>query len=604
MTEAKIVFGNEGRVRILRGADALANAVKVTLGPRGRNVLLDRDLGGPQVTKDGATIAARIEFADKFANMGARFLREVAVETGSSAGDGATTATVLANSILQGGVRAVAADLGALGVKRGIELAVDQVVARVQAAAKPIAGNEQIAQIATITANGDAQIGRLIADAMAATGEQGEIFVETGQATDDRLETLNGMWFDRGYISRVFVTDEANLTAELRNPLILIYGKKISSLDGFMPFLDRAIEKKRPLLIIAEDVENEALTTLVVNRQQGGLKVVAVKAPGFSDHRREALEDLAILTGARVVLGEPGLDLADATPEFMGTANSVRATVGKTTIIGGGGSDTAVQARCDQLRYTLQRTKSDQEHKTLRRRLAKLTSTIAYIHVGGFTETEIGERKARVDQALRSARTALDSGFVAGGGAALLHAAKSLDGLVGDDCDEFAGIQIARPLEQPVCQIANGVHGAAPLLVADVVVVEKVEQPVCQIANNAGADAKMVIGRIAASSDTNFGFDAASLAFGDVVQGGVIDPANVVCTALQRAASVAAPLLVADVVVVEKVVKKIPRHPFACKCSDHDHHHYAGDPYHEHHHAHPNTPTLSTGHGHGHGHSH
>lgn len=577
MTEAKIVFGNEGRVRILRGADALANAVKVTLGPRGRNVLLDRDLGGPQVTKDGATIAARIEFADKFANMGARFLREVAVETGSSAGDGATTATVLANSILQGGVRAVAADLGALGVKRGIELAVDQVVARVQAAAKPIAGNEQIAQIATITANGDAQIGRLIADAMAATGEQGEIFVETGQATDDRLETLNGMWFDRGYISRVFVTDEANLTAELRNPLILIYGKKISSLDGFMPFLDRAIEKKRPLLIIAEDVENEALTTLVVNRQQGGLKVVAVKAPGFSDHRREALEDLAILTGARVVLGEPGLDLADATPEFMGTANSVRATVGKTTIIGGGGSDTAVQARCDQLRYTLQRTKSDQEHKTLRRRLAKLTSTIAYIHVGGFTETEIGERKARVDQALRSARTALDSGFVAGGGAALLHAAKSLDGLVGDDCDEFAGIQIVR---------------------------RALEQPVCQIANNAGADAKMVIGRIAASSDTNFGFDAASLAFGDVVQGGVIDPANVVCTALQRAASVAAPLLVADVVVVEKVVKKIPRHPFACKCSDHDHHHYAGDPYHEHHHAHPNTPTLSTGHGHGHGHSH
>ena len=577
MTEAKIVFGNEGRVRILRGADALANAVKVTLGPRGRNVLLDRDLGGPQVTKDGATIAARIEFADKFANMGARFLREVAVETGSSDGDGATTATVLANSILQGGVRAVAADLGALGVKRGIELAVDQVVARVKAAAKPIAGNEQIAQIATITANGDAQIGRLIADAMAATGEQGEILVETGQATDDRLETVGGMWFDRGYVSRVFVTDEANLTAELRNPLILIYGKKISSLDGFMPFLDRAIEKKRPLLIIAEDVENEALTTLVVNRQQGGLKVVAVKAPGFSDHRREALEDLAILTGARVVLGKPGLDLADATPKFMGTAKSVRATVGKTTIIGGGGSDTAVQARCDQLRYTLQRTKSDQEHKTLRRRLAKLTSTIAYIHVGGFTETEIGERKARVDQALRSARTALDSGFVAGGGAALLHAAKSLDGLVGDDCDEFAGIQIVR---------------------------RALEQPVCQIANNAGADAKMVIGRIAASSDTNFGFDAASLAFGDVVQGGVIDPANVVCTALQRAASVAAPLLVADVVVVEKGVKKIPRHPFACKCSDHDHHHYAGDPYHEHHHAHPNTPTLSTGHGHGHGHSH
>ena len=575
MTEAKIVFGDEGRVRILRGADALANAVKVTLGPRGRNVLLDRELGGPQVTKDGATIAARIEFADKFANMGARFLREVAVETGSSAGDGATTATVLANSILQGGVRAVAADLGALGVKRGIEQAVDQVVARVKAAANPVSDNEQIAQIATITANGDAQIGQLIADAMAATGEYGEILVEAGRATDDRLETVGGMWFDRGYVSRVFVTDEANLTAELRNPLILIYGKKISNLDGFLPFLDRAIERKRPLLIIAEDVENEALTTLVVNRQQGGLKVVAVKAPGFSDHRREALEDLAILTGARVILGESGLDLADATPDFMGTATSVRTTVGKTTIIGGGGTDAAVRARCDQLRYTLQRTKSDQEHKTLRRRLAKLTSTIATIHVGGFTETEIGERKARVEQALKSAKAACDSGFVAGGGAALLHAAKALDGFVGADCDEFAGIQIVR---------------------------RALEQPVCQIAHNAGADAKTVVGRITASSDTNFGFDATALAFGDVVHGGVIDPANVVCMALQRAASVAAPLLVADAVVAEKVVKKIPRHPFACKCSDHDHHHYAGDPYHEHHHAHPNTPTLATGHGHGHVH--
>ena len=560
VAEARIVFGDEGRLRIMRGADALANAVKVTLGPRGRNVLLDRDLGGPLVTKDGATIAARIEFADKFANMGARFLREVAVETGSSTGDGATTATLLANSILQGGVRAVAAGLGALGVQRGIELAVEQVVARIQAAACPISDNEQIAQIATITANGDARIGRLIADAMAATGAYGEILVEAGRATDDRLETLSGMWFDRGYVSRVFVTDEANLTAELRNPLILIYGKKISTLDGFMPFLDRAIEKKRPLLIIAEDVENEALTTLVVNRQQGGLKVVAVKAPGFSDHRREALEDLAILTGAKVVLGEPGLDLADATPDFMGTAKSVRATVGKTTIIGGGGVDLTVQARCDQLRYTLERTKSDQEHKTLRRRLAKLTSSIAIIHVGGFTETEIGERKARIDQALRSARTALESGFVAGGGAALLHAAKSLDGMVGKDCDEFAGIQIVR---------------------------RALEQPAGQIANNAGANAKMVIGRITASPDTSFGFDASTLAFGDVVQRGVIDPVNVVCMALQRAASVAARLLVAEAVVAEKVVKKIPRHPFACKCSDHDHHHYEGDPYHKHHHAHP-----------------
>ncbi|MCZ6590075.1 MAG: chaperonin GroEL [Alphaproteobacteria bacterium] len=547
---------------MLRGADALANAVKVTLGPRGRNVLLETDNEGPRVTKDGATIAGQIEFSDKLANIGVRLLREVALETGSIAGDGTSTATVLANSILLAGVRAVAADLGATGVKHGIELAVDTVVAHIQAAARPVSQNEQIAQIATITANGDDRIGRLIADAVAATGEHGEILVEEGRATDDRLETISGMWFDRGYVSRHFVTDEAKLSAELRNPLILIYGRKISSLDGFVPFLDRAIEQKRPLLIIAEDVENEALTTLVVNRREGGLKVVAVKAPGFSEHRREALEDLAILTGAKVVLGEPGLDLVDATPDFMGRAKSVRVTVNKTTIIGGGGEDRAIQARCSQLRYTLQKTKSDQERKTLRRRLAKLTSTVAFINVGGFTETEIKEKKGRIDKALRSASAALDDGFVAGGGAALLHAAKSLDGLVGSDCDEYAGIQIVR---------------------------RALEQPAYQIAANAGADGRMVVAQIAASPDTSYGFDARSLKFCDLVKIGVIDPASVVCTALQRAASIAVLLLVTEAAVAIKPVKKIPRHPFACKCSDHDHHHYPGDPYHEHHHAHPHS---------------
>jgi chaperonin GroEL len=559
VSNAKIVFGGAARVQMMRGADALASAVKVTLGPRGRNVLLQTDFDAPQVSKDAATIAERIEFADKFANMGARFLRQVAMETGQSAGDGASTATLLANSILRGGVQAVGADLGALGIKRGIEKAVEAVVAHIRASAKPITDTTQIAQIATITANGDDKIGRLIADAVAATGEHGEILVEAGRATDDRLETLSGMWFDRGYVSRAFVTDETDLSAELRNPLILIYGTKISSLDGLMPFLDRAIEKKRPLLIIAEDVEHEALTTLVVNRQEGGLKVVAVKAPGFSDHRREALEDLAILTGAKVVLGERGLDLVDASPDFMGSAKSVKVKVDKTTIIGGGGADAAVAARCEAMRYTLARTKSDQERRTLRTRLAKLTSTIAYIHVGGFTETEIQERKGRVDKALRAARTALDGGFVAGGGAALLHAAKSLDGLAGDDCDEFAGIQIVR---------------------------RALEEPVGQIADNAGADGNQVVSQIMESDDAGFGFNAKSLAFGNIVEGGVIDPASVVCLALQRAASVAAPLLVTEAVIAEKVVKKMPRHPFACKCSDHDHHHYPGDPYHEHHHTH------------------
>lgn len=562
VTGSNIVFGGAARSQMLRGADALANAVKVTLGPRGRNVLLETDNEGPQVTKDGATIAGQIEFSDKLANIGVQLLREVAVETGLIAGDGTSTATVLANSILLAGARAVAADLGAIGVKHGIELAVDTVVAHIQATARPVSQNEQIAQIATITANGDDRIGRLIADAVAATGEHGEILVEEGRATDDRLETISGMWFDRGYVSRHFVTDEAKLSAELRNPLILIYGRKISSLDGFVPFLDRAIEQKRPLLIIAEDVESEALTTLVVNRREGGLKVVAVKAPGFSEHRREALEDLAILTGAKVVLGEPGLDLVDATPDFMGRAKSVRVTVDKTTIIGGGGEDRAIQARCGQLRYTLQKTKSDQERKTLRRRLAKLTSTVAFINVGGFTETEIKEKKGRIDKALRSASAALDDGFVAGGGAALLHAAKSLDGLVGSDCDEYAGIQIVR---------------------------RALEQPAYQIAANAGADGRMVVAQIAASPDTSYGFDARSLEFCDLVKIGIIDPASVVCTALQRAASIAVLLLVTEAAVAKKPVKKIPRHPFACKCSDHDHHHYPGDPYHEHHHAHPHS---------------
>lgn len=559
MTEAKIVFGDAARVRMMHGANALTNAVKVTLGPRGRNVLYNTALEGPQVTNDGAIVAGQIEFSDKFANMGARLLREVAAETGARTGDGTSTATILANAILLGGIRAVASDLGAIGVKRGIDLAVDTVVAHIRAAAQPISENAQIAQIATIASNGDPEIGTIIADAVAATGEHGDIFVEEGRATTDKLELFNGMWFDRGYVSRKFVTDEATLTAELRNPLILIYGKKMSTLDGLLPYLDRAIERKRPLLIIAEDVENEALTTLVVNREEGGLKVVAVKAPGFSEHRREALEDLALLTGSQVILGEDGLDLAQASPDYMGTAKKVRITVDKTTIIGGAGTAKKVQARCDQLHYTLQRTKSDQERKTLRRRIAKLTSSVAFIAAGGFSEIEIKEKKARIDKTLRAVKSAIDDGFVSGGGAALVHATKSLDGLAGTDCDEYAGIQIVR---------------------------RALTQPASQIAENAGADSNGVVREIIASTDTNYGFDARSLTFGDVVDSGVIDPASVVCMALVRAASVAGPLVVTEAAVAEKKEKKMPRHPFACKCSDHDHQHYPGDPYHEHHHDH------------------
>ena len=557
LSNSNIIFGNQGRASLLSGANALTEVIKVTLGPAGRNVLIEQKLGAGQVTRDGATIASQISFSNKFINIGANIIRQVAKQTEEVSGDGATTATLLANSMLSDGIKAIAADLNAIHVKRGIDYAVSKVVEDIRKNSNSINSNAQIAQIATNTANGDSSVGNLIADAYNETGINGEILIEMGQSTEDRIEIKKGMWFDRGYISRKFVTNEATLCAELKNPLILIYGKKISNLEGFMPFLDRAVEEKRPLLIIAEDVENEALTTLVVNRQEGGLKVVAVKAPGFSEHRRNLLEDIAILTGGKVILGEPGLGLADASINDLGGAKTVKVTSNKTSIIDGEGSDNKIHKRCKTLQYTLKNSKKEQEQKTLKTRIAKLSSSVAYIYVGGFSETEIKERKEIFIKALSSVKSVLNSGYVVGGGVALINSIKLLDTMIGKNCDEFAGIQIVK---------------------------NALKKPIMQISHNAGADSNQVINRVLESSNKYFGFDAKSLKYKNLVKSGIIDPTNIVCTALIQAASIAGHLILSEVIISEKPLKKIPRHPFACKCSDHDHHHYPGDPYHEHHH--------------------
>tara|TARA_B110000196_G_scaffold50325_1_gene41024 strand:+ start:5455 stop:7131 length:1677 start_codon:yes stop_codon:yes gene_type:complete len=557
LSNSNIIFGNEGRASLLSGANALTEVIKVTLGPAGRNVLIEQKLGIGQVTKDGATIASQISFSNKFVNIGANIIRQVAKQTKEASGDGATTATLLANSMLGDGIKAIAADLNAIQVKRGIDYAVSKVVEDIRKNSNSIESNAQIAQIATNTANGDSYIGKLIADAYTETGVNGEILIEMGQSTDDRLEIKKGMWFDRGYISRKFVTNEATLCAELKNPLILIYGKIISNLEGFMPFLDRATKEKRPLLIIAEDVENEALTTLVVNRQEGGLKVVAVKAPGFSEHRRNLLEDIAILTGGEVILGEPGLGLADASTNVLGGAKTVKVTSSKTSIIDGEGSNNKIHKRSETLQYILKNSKKEQEQKTLKTRIAKLSSSVAYIYVGGFSETEIKERREKFIKALNSVKSVLNSGYVVGGGVALINAIKSLDKMIGNNCDEFAGIQIVK---------------------------NALKKPIMQISQNAGADSNQVISRVLESNNKYFGFDAKSLKYKNLVKCGIIDPTNIVCTSVIQAASIAGHLILSEVIISEKPVKKIPRHPFACKCSDHDHHHYPGDPYHEHHH--------------------
>lgn len=558
MSNSNIIFGNQGRASLLSGANALTKVVKVTLGPGGRNVLIEQELGIGQATKDGATIASQISFSDKFINIGANIIRQVARKTEEISGDGATTATVLANSMLRDGIKAIASDLNAIHVKRGIDYAVSKVVEDIRKNSLSIENNAQIAQIATNTANGDSSVGKLIADSYTKTGEDGEILIEMGQSTEDKIEIKKGMWFDRGYISRKFVTDESTLCAELKNPLILIYGKKISNLEGFMPFLDRAVEEKRPLLIIAEDVENEALTTLVVNREIGGLKVVAVKAPGFSEHRRNLLEDIAILTGGEVILGEPGLGLANASTNVLGGAKTVKVTSTKTSIIDGGGSNNKIQKRCKTLQYALKNSENKQEQKTLKTRIAKLSSSVAYIYVGGFSEVQIKERREIFIKSLRSVKSVLKSGYVVGGGVALINAIKSLDKMVGKDCDELAGIQLVK---------------------------NALKKPIMQISQNAGADSNQVISRVLENNNKYFGFDAKSLKYKNLVKSGIIDPTNIVCTSLIQAASIAGHLILSEVVISEKPVKKIPRHPFACKCSDHDHHHYPGDPYHEHHHA-------------------
>ncbi|MCH2549206.1 MAG: molecular chaperone GroEL [Alphaproteobacteria bacterium] len=564
MTKENVKLNRNKRSIIANGAAILSNAVGVTLGPAGSNVLVERELGPPQVTNDGSVIASQIEFSNNYESIGARLLREVARETGSVARDGTTTAVLLANSIFSEGLRAVEAGLDPIGIKRGIDMAVSKSLKHISASAQPVNKNSQVTEIAITASNNDSKIGKAIAKAYSKTGEFGEIFVKSGNSVKDQIEINNGMWFDRGYISRAFVTNESDLSAELRNPLILLYGKKIKTLEGFIPFLDAAIEKKRPLLIIAEDIEQEVLATLVINREKGGLKVVAVKSPGFSERRREMLDDIAIITGAKVISGEPGLDLMNSSPDQMGTAGTVRITASKTIIIEGGGSLKNINNRCKLLSNYLEKSDSIEEREFFSRRIAKLKSSIVNINVGGFTEQEITERTERYNKALMAVAQAKTKGFVVGGGVIYLRASSLLGSLKGEDCEEQIGINIVR---------------------------RALLKPCCQILENAGADISQSMNFISSHSNHNLGMDVRSLSYVDMIEKGIIDSAGVLSTALSKASSIAGSLITSMAIVPEKKIKTFPRHPFACKCSDHDHHHYPGDPYHAHHHAHPNTPT-------------
>ncbi|MGH6947852.1 MAG: chaperonin GroEL [Kiloniellales bacterium] len=555
--QQRVLFDEEARRRLLAGASALTNAVKVTLGPRGRVVLLEAEHGPPRITKEGAAVAETIELSDRFANLGAEVLRQAARATEAQAGDGATTAMLLAHSVFSGGLKALAAGIDASALRQGINQAVTIALAQLVASARPAKTEKEIAAVAISVANGDRALGTLLSRATAAAGADGLVVIEEGRATDDKLKIVGGMFIERGYVSRAFVTDEQSLSVELKNPLILIYLKKIERLDLLIGVLDRVAELRRPLLIVAEDVAGEALTTLVVNRERGGVKVAAVRASGFASYRRELLEDLALATGATLVLGEPGFDLGDIGPEVLGKAAKVRITAKRTHLIGGTGDPKAIERRIALLRRLRAEAGSDDDRVLIDRRLAKLAGRTAVVGAGGYSEAAIRERKSRFEKALRAVVAARDGGLAIGGGVAYLRAARALDGLIAKNCDTQAGIALVR---------------------------RALARPAYEIASNAGADGKSVVARIAASDEEAFGFDAGSLTFGDLEERGILDPLPVVAGALRQAASVATLLLSVQAAVGAKPPLKIKRHPFACKCSDHDHQHYPGDPYHARHH--------------------
>ena len=524
MAAKEVEFASDARDRMLRGVDTLANAVKVTLGPKGRNVVIDKSFGAPRITKDGVTVAKEIELADKFENMGAQMLREVASKQNDKAGDGTTTATVLAQAIVREGAKAVAAGMNPMDIKRGIDLAVNAVVKDLEAHAKKVSANSEIAQVATISANGDAEVGRILAEAMEKVGNEGVITVEEAKSLETELETVEGMQFDRGYLSPYFITNAEKLKVELDDPYILIHEKKLSNLQALVPLLEKVVQSGRPLLIIAEDVEGEALATLVVNKLRGGLKVAAVKAPGFGDRRKAMLEDIAILTGGNVVSEELGTKLENVTINMLGRAKKVTIDKENTTIIDGVGQKSDIDGRIAQIRQQIKTTTSDYDREKLQERLAKLAGGVAVIRVGGATEVEVKEKKDRVDDALHATRAAVEEGILPGGGVPLLRALKALDGVKAANDDQQSGIDIVR---------------------------RALRAPARQIADNAGEDGAWIVGKLLESDDYNWGFNAATGEYQDLVKAGVIDPAKVVRTALQDAASVASLLITTEALVAE-----------------------------------------------------
>jgi len=524
MSAKDVKFGTDARNRMLKGVNTLADAVKVTLGPKGRNVVLDKSFGAPRITKDGVSVAKEIELEDKFENMGAQMVKEVASRTNDEAGDGTTTATVLAQAIVKGGMKSVAAGMNPMDLKRGIDLATSKVVAAIKAAARDVTGTDEVAQVGTISANGEREIGQQIADAMQKVGNEGVITVEENKGLETETVVVEGMQFDRGYLSPYFVTNPDKMVAELEDCLILLHEKKLSSLQAMVPLLEQVIQSQKPLLIIAEDVEGEALATLVVNKLRGGLKIAAVKAPGFGDRRKAMLQDIAILTGGQVISEDLGMKLESVTMDMLGTAKKISITKDETTIVDGAGNKAEIEARVAQIRTQIEETTSDYDREKLQERVAKLAGGVAVIRVGGMTEVEVKERKDRVDDALNATRAAVQEGIVVGGGVALVQAAKSLDGLKGDNSDQDVGISIVR---------------------------RAIEAPLRQIAENAGVDGAVVAGKIRESDDLKFGFNAQTEEYGDMFKFGVIDPAKVVRTALQDAASIAGLLITTEAMVAD-----------------------------------------------------
>ena len=525
MAAKEVKFSTDARNRMLRGIDVLADAVKTTLGPKGRNVVLDKSFGAPRITKDGVTVAKEIELEDKFENMGAQMVKEVASRTNDTAGDGTTTATILAQSIVHEGLKSVAAGMNPMDLKRGIDTAVEKIVSEIGKMSRPVKDSDEVAQVGTISANGESAIGTQIADAMQKVGNEGVITVEENKGRETETEVVEGMQFDRGYLSPYFITNADKMIADLEDCLILLHEKKLSSLQPMVPLLETVIQSGKPLLIIAEDVEGEALATLVVNKLRGGLKIAAVKAPGFGDRRKAMLQDIAVLTGGQLISEDLGMKLENVTMDMLGTAKKVTITKDETTVIDGAGEKAEIEARVSQIKAQIEETTSDYDKEKLQERLAKLAGGVAVIRVGGNTEVEVKERKDRVDDALNATRAAVQEGIIVGGGVALVQAAKTLTKVKGDNADQEAGISIVR---------------------------RALEAPLRQIAETAGVDGAVVAGKIRESDDLSFGFNAQTEEYGDMFKYGVIDPAKVTRTALEDAASIAGLLITTEAMIADK----------------------------------------------------